>query len=340
MPRKTKDQQSLEKEEPKKEIKNKKTSPSTKKVSTAKTKLADGKSIEEKVSSKKSSTKKPAKATTSKKVVADTKPASSLKTSSRKKTNTTLSVASTTSKNSKSTKSKTNPSSAKSKKTATRSTKKLSTSASKKKTTVTAMEYYDLPYRYNQTIVKILAQTPNVLFVYWDIADEDRKKYIEQYGEHFFEVTRPVLIVYNTTMNYSFEVEINDFANSWYIPIKDSKCDYHIDLGRRSNYFNTPNTKTISLPNNYLYITSSNKIETPNDRILFDKTGKNVFFRNIKTNVTTPKSITSISLINRMCKIYNIYDLYKEIYQEEDLEDFDTFLQNPSSGGNPSSTFK
>ena len=39
---------------------------------------------------------------------------------------------------------------------------------------VEIVEYYDLPYRYNQTVVKVLAQTPNTLFVYWDISDDDR----------------------------------------------------------------------------------------------------------------------------------------------------------------------
>ena len=38
------------------------------------------------------------------------------------------------------------------------------------------LEYYDLPYRYNETIVKILAQTPKKLFVYWDISDKDRRR--------------------------------------------------------------------------------------------------------------------------------------------------------------------
>ena len=54
---------------------------------------------------------------------------------------------------------------------------------------VSIIEHYELPYRYNETIVKILYQTPNTLFVYWDISDKDRKKYLEQYGENFFEVT-------------------------------------------------------------------------------------------------------------------------------------------------------
>ena len=110
--------------------------------------------------------------------------------------------------------------------------KKKSTYIPKAKTTKTekplaeVVEYYDLPYRYNETVVKILYQTPNTLFVYWDISDSDRENYIKQYGEDFFNITRPVLIVHNYTMNYSFEIPINDFANSWYLHVNDSKCNY------------------------------------------------------------------------------------------------------------------
>lgn len=94
-------------------------------------------------------------------------------------------------------------------------------------------EYYDLPYKYNKTVVKILAQTPTNLFVYWEISDEDREKLKEQYGEYFFEITKPVLVIHNITMNYSFEIDINDFANSWYFHVNDSSCEYQIELGRR-----------------------------------------------------------------------------------------------------------
>ena len=74
-----------------------------------------------------------------------------------------------------------------------KNSKKVSTTSSKseksktktsktKKTTktepISIIENYELPYRYNETIVKILYQTPNTLFVYWDISDKDRKKYI------------------------------------------------------------------------------------------------------------------------------------------------------------------
>ena len=186
-------------------------------------------------------------------------------------------------------------------------------------------EYYDLPFTYNKTIVKILAQTPDVLFVYWDIAEEDKKKYIEQYGENFFNETKPVLIITNKTMNYTFEVDINDFANSWYLHINDAKCEYSIELGRR------PISQNISIPNNYLYVTSSNEIEAPNDHILFEKAQSMVYFRNVKTNVVSSKSITSLSFLKNMGKIYNIYDFYKQIYKDEDFSDSSRLMGNSSS---------
>ena len=214
-------------------------------------------------------------------------------------------------------------------KTATKKTSVKSTNSKKSKKEVIINEYYDLPYRYNQTIVKILAQTPNNLFVYWDISDKDRDILKKQYGNDFFEKTRPVLIVHNDTLNYSFEVEINDFANSWYLHVSDSKCDYRIELGRR------PIQKTEKLNTDYIYISASNEIESPNDRILFNKEQKMVYFRNVKTGEQTSKPINTLNFIRNMGKIYNIYDIYKAIYQDENIEELYD-LSNPSSG-NPSS---
>ena len=171
-----------------------------------------------------------------------------------------------------------------------------------------------MPYRYNQTIVKILAQTPSTLFIYWDISDSDRENYKKQFGDNFFETTRPVLKIFNDTMNYSFEIEINDFANSWYLHVNDAKCAYRVELGRRPIY----NPSDIG-GNDYLYISDSNEIEAPNDRILIDRTQNIVYFRNVKTGQIIGKSFKSLSFLRNMDKIYSIYDFYKELYKEEDL---------------------
>jgi len=254
-------------------------------------------------------------------------------------------------------------------KKATKTTKKSAvakkTTTAKKKTTTTkkattkkstqivkplaeVVEYYDLPYRYNETIVKILYQTPDTLFVYWDIADSDRENYIKQYGENFFYITRPVLIVHNDTMNYSFEIPINDFANSWYFNINDSKCNYRVELGRRPNYYSSEAAKEIEekIKTDYIYVTSSNKIESPNDRVLFNTNENNTIkYRNIKNN--EEKSISLYDIVKHlpaMKKVENIpyiseellTTLYSGIYQNEDISLFER-LSNPSSGGNPSS---
>ena len=197
------------------------------------------------------------------------------------------------------------------------------------------LEYYDLPYRYNQTVVKVLAQTPTTLFIYWDISDKDRENFVKQYGTDFFNNTKPVLIIHNKTMNYSFEIEIDDFANSWYLHVNDSNCEYYVELGRRPKYNNSE--PQINIPNNYLYVSSSNEIDSPNDHVLFDKALKTVYFKDVKTNIVTEKDITSISFLRNMGRIYNLYDLYSDFTKNAWINHWQLDLKNPSSS---SSTFK
>ena len=288
------------------------------------------KDIVKKTDSKKSSTTK----NVAKKTSATSKSVATKRTTSKTgATNEPVAIEISATKKSTTTKKRPSTKSA-TKKVSTKSASKKSTT-SKRKTTkkqkVDIVEYYDLPYRYNQTVVKVLAQTPTNLFIYWDISDKDREKYKEQYGEDFFETTKPVLIIHNTTMNYSFEIDINDFANSWYLHVNDAKCDYQIELGRR------PIKENPKIDTDYIYISTSNNIESPNDHILFNKEQKMVYFRNVKTGTQIEKPIsTNISFIRNMEKIYNIYDIYKAIYQTEDIEEFYDLSSNPSSG-NPSS---
>lgn len=279
MPKKTKEQNELEK---KKTTAKKESSKTSKKVA----------SKEKKVTAKKTEKK----STSTKKTVTTKKASDSKKSDSSKVARTSTKKATTTKKK----------------------------EATKKK--IEIVEYYDLPDRYNQTLVKVLAQTPKTLFIYWEISENDREHYRKQYGENFFETTKPVLIIHNDTLGYQFEIEINDFANSWYLHVADSKCDYRIELGRR------PIVKTENLNADYIYISMSNGIESPNDKILFDKNQNMVYFKNVQTGEQTAKDASTLSFLRNMGKIYNIYDFYKTIYGDENIYD----LSNPSSG-NPSS---
>lgn len=196
---------------------------------------------------------------------------------------------------------------------------------------VSVVEYYDLPYRYNQTVVKILAQTPNILFVYWDISDYDRNNFVSQYGENFFNNTVPVLLVINKTMNYSYEVQINDFANSWYLHVNDANCEYQVELGRRNkenhqNYYS-----------NYYYVTTSNNLDMPNDHILLDNIPHNVLFKNVKTQELVEKPIVNIEFLKEFAKNKEFYKYFKELLNGE-LEGDGITLNLPSS--HTSSSFK
>lgn len=304
MPKATKDAPKKEK------IDKKSNSTTTKKVekTTKKTSVSETKKNE--------ASKKSRKNTSSKATAKDTK-TTTKKSSTKSKVKTTKATSSKKKATSTSTKTATV-------KKATSSRTKKSTSTTKKDSFFA--EYYDLPYRYNQTVVKVLAQTPQMLFIYWDISDEDRIQYINKYGNDFFTKTRPVLVVHNETMNYTFEVEINDFANSWYLQVADPNCKYEIELGRRPNLYQD------TIKEDYIYVTSSNKIDAPNDHILFEEFNQNVTYKNVKTGEISTKDFSLFSNLKNMQNIYGIYDLYKKIYKNELFDEIvEGNLSNPSS---------
>ena len=297
MPRTTK--------ETSKELKDKKTKTTAKKATTGKTNSAKKSSSKSTVESKKTTSNK---ATTKKKTGTAKKDNNKAKTVSKKNATKSKSSATSIKKSNK-----------------TKVTKEITSknkANAKKKEPIYILEYYDLPYRYNQTVVKVLAQTPTTLFVYWDISDDDRTNYISQYGENFFETTKPVLVIHNETMNYTYEIEINDFANSWYLHINNSNCKYYMELGRRpkDNY------------STYIPITNSNKTYSPNDHVLFNSIDINglVKYRNVKNQNTYGKA--TAFFVPNISKIYNMQDLYRLLYKDDFKLIKDATINNPSSG--------
>mgnify|MGYP003571409243 CR=1 FL=1 len=137
-------------------------------------------------------------------------------------------------------------------------------------------EYYDLPYVYNQTVIKLLAQTPKNIFVYWEISETDVNNFIKKYGNDFFNNTIPVLSVYNEDKNYYFDININDYANSWYINVPDESCKYRVTLKRVFK------EQTSSTPS-FVEIATSNEIINPNGHVLFDSISERVEYMNLQT---------------------------------------------------------
>ena len=207
-------------------------------------------------------------------------------------------------------------------------TRKKASKTPKKTVTKFQSEYYDLPYMYNKTVVKVLAQTPKMLFIYWEISEEDRNIFQKLYGENFFNNTKPYLIVYNDTLNYSFEVEVDDFANSWYLHINDANCEYHVELGRKPIQHMDRQSQSVYIPY-YVYVASSNEMSSPNNTILFDPNLKSIKFRNIKTDRVIEKDITQFKFITNI-GIFNIKELYNYLFPNENFE-FENIVLGSSS---------
>ena len=144
-----------------------------------------------------------------------------------------------------------------------------------------------------------------------------------------------VLIIDGEAMDDRYGIDMSEFANSWYLHLPDSNCHYRVELGRR------PINHYVSIPNDYLPISSSNEMITPNDHILFESIGQTVTFKNIKTNQIQVTSISSIvpAVYKNDYKL-PIQKLFAMFYKKEDFPFTARFsFTNPSSG-NPTSTFK
>ncbi|MBR3281528.1 MAG: DUF4912 domain-containing protein [Clostridia bacterium] len=93
-------------------------------------------------------------------------------------------------------------------------------------------EYYELPAKYNQTVIRLLVQSPTRMFVYWEVSDETIKEFNKN-NQNYSDCTA-VLRVTNLTKNYSYNIPVSPFANNYYIDVEDSGCNYQVELGRIS----------------------------------------------------------------------------------------------------------
>ena len=127
-------------------------------------------------------------------------------------------------------------------------------------------------------------------------------------------------------MNYTFEIDINDFANSWYFHVNDSKCEYSIELGRR------PINNNIHIPDNYVYVSSSNTIESPNDHVLLERLPSTIYFKNVKTNHISNININRRkNLIGNFGTYVDVQSFYREAYKGEDFKNSNRLMGNSSS---------
>lgn len=140
----------------------------------------------------------------------------------------------------------------------------LHTSPEEKTEEHTTVKYHEspqIPLTYGDTRIVAVARDPYWLFVYWEINETTKEDVRRRHGPNAWESARPVLKVYDTTNLYFFdsrdavEIQINDFANNWYIHTAQPNHTYIIELGR------------ILPDGTYIFIARSNMVTTPRDDI-------------------------------------------------------------------------
>lgn len=109
-------------------------------------------------------------------------------------------------------------------------------------------EYYELPQKYNQTVIRLLVQSPTRMFAYWEVSDNTIKEFNKHHDNYSNCIA--VLKVTNLTHNYSYSIPVSPFANNYYIDVEDSGCNYKVELGRieKKNFINLYTSNIAMVP--------------------------------------------------------------------------------------------
>jgi hypothetical protein len=117
----------------------------------------------------------------------------------------------------------------------------------------------DIPDSYNETYMRALPRDPQWLFAYWEISESKRNELRANMGESAFSsAKRIVRLIDVTDINYDganaeryVDIEINGFANNWYVQVPESGRSYVLELGFLSTtgkFYCATRSNIISVP--------------------------------------------------------------------------------------------
>jgi hypothetical protein len=97
----------------------------------------------------------------------------------------------------------------------------------------------DIPDSYNETYMRAIPRDPQWLFAYWEICDSTRKELRGKMGESAFSSAKRILRLLDITdishdgsnAQRFIDIEINEFANNWYVQVPESGRNYVLELG-------------------------------------------------------------------------------------------------------------
>lgn len=120
---------------------------------------------------------------------------------------------------------------------------------------------YKLPLNYRETKICALVRDPYWIFAYWEISEMKKGEIRQRFGQDAWETSQPVLRIFDVTNRYYFdshkifEIQINDYANNWYIYTGQPDHTFCLELGR------------LKPDGTYIFIARSNYVSTPRDSV-------------------------------------------------------------------------
>jgi hypothetical protein len=88
----------------------------------------------------------------------------------------------------------------------------------------------ELPAEYGDTRIVIQARDPHWAWVYWEYSTIEQKKLEVELGAFEYAHTSLFLKVFNVTYDYSFEIDLPEKCDNWYLSLNDSNCEYYVQL--------------------------------------------------------------------------------------------------------------
>ena len=171
----------------------------------------------------------------------------------------------------------------------------------------------ELPSEYGETRVVAQARDPHWAWIYWEYSSIERKKLEIQLGAFEYAHTELFLRVFNTSLNYSFEIKLPENCDNWYLSLNDSDCDYYVEL-------------CIHIPSlGDEVLATSNSIHLPTDKVS-DKIAEWVPAKpikkdeiNIEENDLELKEIENSNL-KEIIELIEDFDLNKAIGNDEECD--------------------
>lgn len=180
---------------------------------------------------------------------------------------------------------------------------------------------YNIPNGYGHDRITLIARDPHTLYTYWEISHSRINALLHEFGHELYEKSVPAIKVTNISKNSTLYVEINDYANNWYINVEDVNCLFIVEIGRRvSDMF-------------FISLASSNYALTPGDN----------FSTNTAAYFTDYCEIRKGSYSFKTGEIYQNYSLssyYESLFGVSSLEMFGMNRQESIFGPSSAELFE